>query len=351
MRTKVKNCNVNSKTEPQSGYSLLELLVSMVLFMVISGSVWGLLRSAQQSRSTVNEQVQLAKNVRIALNLMSKDTFNAGYGYPLSSTVILPDNRISTRIGIPNDFDSTRDTVPPVLTGNNITLSTFNTVANTRTDQITLLFKDTTFNATTGVSQPLKITGRSTTTGGIVELSPESGNSACRINDIYLLTGTTGSTLGVATGVNGTTAVQFGNADTLAFNQTALLGVLNDISATTMYRVKMITYFVTPDGILTRREFANILPAIEFVDEPLVYNVENLQIQYVMDNGTVTDNPSAGPDGVAGTADDTQANLAAVRQVRFTVSVRSTEKNSIGQPYRETMTTTVSTRNLGYEAS
>ncbi len=351
MKKRTMANEIGSRQTGESGFSLLELLVSMVLFMVISASVWGLLRTAQQSRSTVTEQVQLAKGMRIGLNLISRDAFNAGYGYPSASTVILPDNRISTRIGVPNDFDTSRDIVPPIITGNNLTLNTFNTVANVRTDQATFFFKDSTFNAATGVSQPLKITSRSTTTGGIVELSPENGNSACRNNDIYLLTGTTGSTLGVATGISGTNRVQFANGDQLGFNQTALLGVLNEISATTMYRVRMVTYFVTADGILTRREFANILPAAQFVDEPLVYNVENFQMQYVMDNGTILDNPSAGPDNTAGTADDVQANLAAIRQIRFTLSVRSVERNSSGQYYKESLSTTVSTRNLGYEAS
>ena len=113
----------------------------------------------------------------------------------------------------------------------------------------------------------------------------------------------------------------------------------------------MVTYFVTADGILTRREFGNILPAVVSVDEPLVYGVENFQIRYIMDDGSISDNPSAGADGVAGNADDVQANLAAVRQIRFTVSVRSIDLNSAGQPYRETMTTTYSTRNLGYDAN
>lgn len=350
MYSDTKKIRKNVKTG-ESGFSLLELLVAMSIFLIISATVWGLLRAAQQGRIAVSEQSQLQKNVRISLNLLARDAYNAGYGYPAASTVILADNRISTTLGIPSDSDTTRDTVPPVISGNNITLNTFNQTANTRTDQVTFLFKDETFNAGSGFSQPLQIATRSTTTGGVVELASATGNSACRINDLYILTGQTGSTLGIATGLSGGSTIQFANGDALSFNQTGLAGVLNTISATSIYRVRMVTYFVTADGTLTRREFVNVLPAASFVDEPLVYNVENFQMQYVMDNGTVSDNPSAGPDGVAGNGDDVQLNLTAVRQIRFTVSVRSTEKNSSGQPFKDTMTTTVSTRNLGYEAS
>src|ERR1700752_885981 len=110
----------------QGGFSLIELLTSIVIFLVITASVFGLLQVARQSRTIVSENTSLTKNVRIALNLLGRDTYNAGYGYPLQNTVVLPDNRISVRLGIPNAIDATRDTVPPIIAGNNITLSTYN---------------------------------------------------------------------------------------------------------------------------------------------------------------------------------------------------------------------------------
>ncbi len=358
----------------ERGFSLLELLVSMIIFIIVSGSVWGVLRTAQQSRSAVTEQTQLGKNMRIALNLISRDAFNAGYGYPSTSTVVLPDGRISTLLGIPNDADTTRDTVPPIIAGNNRTLNTFSTVADTRTDQVTFLYKDPTFNlqGTIGppdrrVSQPLRINPSTTTGGGIDQIVPISGsNLACRVNDLYLISGGTGSTIALVTALNGSNAVHFAAADLLGINQPGPSGFIRTVTsactetfdggdcppvAATMYRVNMVTYFVTADGILTRREFGNILPAVAFVDEPLVYNVEDFQIQYIMDSGVVADNPFDGPDGLPNTADDSLANLAAVRQIRFTVNVRSTERNAGGQFYKESMTTTVGTRNLGYEAN
>jgi prepilin-type N-terminal cleavage/methylation domain-containing protein len=350
----------NHGARREAGFSMLELLVSMVLFLVVSASVWGVMRVALASRMVVSEQVQLAKNVRLGLNLIGRDTYNAGYGYPLGNTVVLPDNRISAALGIPVDTDTSRDTVPPIIAGNNVTVDNWNPVANTRTDQVTFLFKDTTFNVigsgAAAVSTPLSINAATTTAGGIDEIVPLSGsNSACRTNDLYLVTGNTGATIGVATALNGTNKVQFSNGDVLGFNQTGATGPLRAITLpASLQRVRMITYFVATDGTLTRREYVNApvaSPAVAYADDPLVYGVEDFQIKYVMDNGSVTDNPSAGPDGVAGNADDTQANLAAVRQVRITISVRSTQLNAAGQPYRETMTATYSTRNLGYDAN
>ncbi len=350
--------NAGSKKN-EHGFSIIELIVSMVIFMIVTGSIWGVLQIAQRSRNAVSENVQLTKSVRFGLNLLGRDTYNAGYGYPLRTTVVLPDNRISGLLGIPNDFDTTRDTIPPIIVGNNVTVNTFNTTAGVRTDQVTFLFKDTTFNLVgapgSEVSQSLNINA-ATTTSGIDEIVPISGsNSACRINDIYLVSGNTGSTLGLATGLSGTDKVQFANGDVLGFNQTGASGPLRGITTpASMMRVLMVTYHVTADGTLMRREYANVppaAPATPWVDEPLVYGVEDFQIQYLMDDGTVSDNPSAGPDGIPGTPDDAQANLAAIRQVRFTINVRSNELNAAGQPYRASMTSTFSTRNLGYEAN
>lgn len=346
--------------QSDSGFSLLELLVSLTIFIVVTGSIWGVLRSAQLGRSVVNNQVELAKSVRLGLNLIGRDTYNAGFGYPLKNTVVSPDNRITTLLGIPNDFDTTRDTVPPIISGNNVTLNTYNPAPNIRTDQVTFLFQDTSFNlvgsGSNAVSTPLNILAATTLGTSTDEIVPISGsNASCRVNDIYLITGNTGSTIGLATALSGSNKVQFSNGDVLGLNLAGTTGTIRQITTpASMKRVIMVTYFVTADGILTRREFANVppvTPAVGFVDQPLVYGVENFQIQYVMDDGTLSDNPSAGPDGIPGTADDNFANLSAIRQVRYTISVRSQELNSGGQPYRETMTGTFSTRNLGYDAS
>lgn len=344
----------------ESGFTLVELLLAMTVFMVVTGSIYGVLQVAQKSRTAVTNQVQLTKNVRLGLNLIGRDTYNAGYGYPLKNTVVLRDNRIATLLNIPVDVDSSRDTVPPIIAGNNITLNTFNPTANVRTDQVTFLFKDSTFNlqGTPGkeVSQPLNINAATTSGTGIDEIIPISGSNAnCRVNDLYLVTGNTGSTLGVATAMSGTNKVQFANGDLLGFNQTGTSGALRSITVpASMIRVRMVTYFVTADGTLTRREYVNVPPpatAAAFVDEPLVYGVEDFQISYIMDSGEEVLNPSAGPNGIAGDADDDQTALAAVRQVRLTISVRTTETDQQGQPLRISETTTFSTRNLGYEAN
>ncbi|MGD9628642.1 MAG: type II secretion system protein J [Pyrinomonadaceae bacterium] len=349
-----------TKGRTDAGFTILEMVVSMTLFLLVTGMVWGALDIARQGRTTVNQEIELSKTLRVGMNLLGRDTYNAGYGYPLKSAVVLPDNRITSLLGIPSDFDTTRDTVPPIIAGNNITLNTINPIPGTRTDQVTFLFKDSSFNqvGSSGVtvSTPLSINAATTTGSGIDEIVPLAGsNSACRVNDIYLISGNTGSTLGLATALSGTNKVQFANGDVLGLNQTGTSGPLRGITVpASLHRVFMVTYFVTTDGVLTRRKYANApvaTPAVAFVDEPLVYGVEDFQIKYVMDNGTISDNPGAGPDGVAGNADDETSLLQAVRQIRFTMYARSLELDASGVPFRTSMISTFSTRNLGYDAN
>ncbi|MBV9241524.1 MAG: hypothetical protein JO314_05905, partial [Acidobacteria bacterium] len=240
--------------------------------------------------------------------------------------------------------------------GNGIGIDNWNANSSARTDQVTFLFKDSTFNLVGGISTPLQINAPTTNSSGIDTIVPISGsNASCTVNDLYLINGNTGATLGVVTSLSGTNQVLFANGDPLNFNLSGTTGTIRSITLpATMYKVRMITYFVASDGTLTRREFVNgpvQAGNVGYVDSPLVYNVEDFQVRYILDDGSLTDNPSAGPDQVAGTADDIPANLARVRQVRFTITIKSTELRSDGQPYRETMTATYSTRNLGYDAT
>jgi type II secretory pathway component PulJ len=342
--------NRSSGRNNESGFTITEVMVSMTIFLMITGTVFGLLRVAKQSRDTIDNKVQLTKGNRIGLNLIGRDTYNAGYGYPVASSVNVPDLRLSTRLGTAADGIAGRDLVPPVVAGNNRNVNNFNTDPAARTDQVTYLFKDTTFNKLNNtianptedqkVSQPLSVNvaanNRLTITGA------GATNTICNVNDLLLIAGNSGAALAVVTARSGTADLMFNNLDILNFNNAAAGGPLTTIgSNASVMRVKMVTYFVSIDGVLTRREFANLttLTALTpYVDEPLVYGVEDLQIRYLLNDGTVSDAPST-------------TRLQAVRQVQFTITMRTTELNAQQQPVRNTETTTFSTKNLGYDAN
>ncbi|MGD9561171.1 MAG: PilW family protein [Pyrinomonadaceae bacterium] len=340
----------------EQGFSILELVIAMVLFIVVSGAIFGLLRVGHQTRAAVSNNVQLTKSVRLGLNLIGRDTYNAGFGYPLLNAVILRDNRIAAGIGVPVDLNADPDRVPPIIAGNDLTSNTFNTTAGVMTDQVTFLFKDVSFNpvgpAGLEVAKSVNVTANAN--ADVLTLTSPS-TSALRVNDLFLVGGRNGGfTLGVATRVVGNT-VTFASGDVLGFNNPGPGGEMKTIDPVSMLRVRMVTYFVTSDGTLTRREFLNVpppgAPMMGYVDVPLVYGVEDFQIKYVQDDGRLVDNPTAGADGILGTPDDDETSLAKVRQVRVRIHARTTELDSRGVPVSIDQTATFATRNLGYEAN
>lgn len=338
----------------QGGFSLLEVVASVAIFLVATSAMYGLLLVADRSRTAVNQRAELLKNIRAAMTIVGRDAYNAGYKYPVSS-VLLPDNKVSALLGVPGDVDASRDLMPPVIAGNSINP---NDLSGVNTDQFSFVFQDPAFNVdANNVSQPLLVNAPTfNTASGLDEIVPISGDaSSCRAKDIMVITGRTSATVGVVTNINGS-AVQFGSGDVLGFNSPAAIdNPMRNIQApTTMRRASLITYRVLRDGALVRTVYANDVNrtvSSPSVDNPLVYGVEAMTVEYVLNNGTVTRNPLAGPDGVQGNGDDQPANQNLVRQVRVTLTVRSSEKDPAGNYFKVTMTTTFDTRNLGYDAS
>lgn len=340
----------------QSGFTMLEMLVSTTIFLLASGTMYGLVKIASGSRATTSQRADLMKNMRLALLTIGRDAFNAGYGYP-NSAVTLPDNKAGAILNLPSDTDTTRDLFPPVIAGKETNTSS---LSATNTDQLTFIYQDPTFNPdVSGISQSLPINAPTyDTTNGLDQIVPVSGNaSACRAKDIMLISGRNSATIAVVTAISGSN-IRFGNSDVLGINTPSASTTNNPMRNITvpaaMRRVVLVTYRVLNDGTLVRTLYANdatTTVAAPSLDQPLVYGVESLKAEYVLDDGTVTRNPIAGVDGVAGTADDLPANQNKVRQIRVTLTVRSTEKDARGKPFTITMTSTYDTRNLGYDAA
>ncbi|HWC77411.1 MAG TPA: hypothetical protein VG778_08110, partial [Blastocatellia bacterium] len=110
-----------------------------------------------------------------------------------------------------------------------------------------------------------------------------------------------------------------------------------------LLRVSWVSYFLTPEdgngtgtGTLMRRVYGGG-GETGWVDQPLAFGIENLQIQYVLISGAVVDVPAANQ------MDD-------IRQVLVSVTVRSPDIDpNTNEPFRSTLTTTISARNLVYE--
>lgn len=330
----------------QSGFTLLELLVSIAIFVIVLISIYSLLEVGRSGRFSTLQRVESLQNVRIALNTLSREALNAGVGYENIGAMI-PDDRLSGLLGLPADSDTDPDRLTPIVAQNNV-----DSVNGRPTDRITLAFQDDSLND--GQSIPID---RIASSGAFIRIASPFDNSPFRIGDVLTIIGS-GSALGVLTNKAGTRGLVFSNSDPLGINRPgANSPILKAFDSSTpasdcgqpgcsqvngsIKRLNWVTYFVRDEdgpgpgtGTLIRRLYGG---NGGWVDMPLAFGIEDFQITYVLENGAVVDAP-------------TREQMGDIRQIRVTVTVRSPEINPrTNQPYRTTMTTSVSTRNLGYE--
>lgn len=175
-----------------------------------------------------------------------------------------------------------------------------------------------------------------------------------------MVTGTTTSGVPAGSGCsdNGggasTRTVQFAAATLPAvnINRSGAASIIKTVPVpATLSRIKLVTYRVLADGTLVRAYYGGSEGGAGSTDQALAYNVVDMQITYIMKDGSETPNPARGVDNLPGTDDDVPANLQNVAQVRVTIMVRSPEADRrTGRPFFVTLSSTFNTRNLGYDA-
>jgi type II secretory pathway pseudopilin PulG len=357
----------NSKHSNESGFSIVELIIAMVLFLIIIGTIYGLLQVGLIDRNRASRRSDMLKNARAAIHLIGRDALNAGLSYNRSGAVV-PDDFVANRLGLPTDSNADRDVLPSVIGGNNLFANILNQDTNVRTDLISFSYRDTAFNGTNVIS----LTNASAATGSpeIVRLQTQPNDARnSQPFDLYLVESDSSQVAVMATGRPSLSQIDIAPGDPLGINQ-SLNGVGTDVSilqkctdiitencttyVASVKRFFWVAYKVKPDGTLVRMLFGNNtgVGADQQIQElPIAYNIEDFQIRYVLEDGTVWENPSVGTDGIAGTDDDVPSNFNLVRQINVTIEVQATEDDEqFGRPDSITLNATFSTRNLQYDA-
>ncbi len=358
---------VRSAISTERGFSLLELMIAMVIFIIISGAIFGLMQLGNYDRNRASRRSDVLKNARVAIHMVGRDVLNAGLGYHRRGAIV-PDNFNTTRLGVPADVDNVRDMVTSIVSGNNLYTNNLNTDTNVRTDSIAFAYRDVDFNAG-NVIDLLSVGPGSTSAVARLTSKTATGFAAAQLYDLFLIESDTSQVLAMSTAVNGSNTIDAAFGDPLGINQ-ALNGsgqagsVLRQCTSTTdqncttysatAKRVFLVSYRVKPDGTLVRLIYGNNRGAgasAQVQELPLAYNIEDLQIKYILEDGQTADNPSVGADGIVGTTDDDWQGFNSIRQITITIKVQSTENDEkTGRPESIVMTSTFSTRNLGYDA-
>lgn len=331
---------VQEPSKLESGFTLVEVVVSAAIFTIVMGAVYGLLEVARAGRLNTTQRTDVLQNVRVSLNAMGRDAINAGVGYP-NLGALIPDDKLSL-IGIAADGDLNPEFLTPVYAGNNL-----NAVSGRMTDQVTFLYVDDAFNS--GSSVPINTIVNPSGNTTVMTIPAGFDNSAPNIGDIFLLTGNNGSAIGTLTSKTGADTLNFASTDPLGVNNPGGGSPLDNIvPPASLLRLNWVTYYVAPDdgsgigtGALRRRMFGGFNAAnntlVDWADQPLAFGVEDMQVQYVLRNGDVVDMPVT-------------FQMEDIRQVRVTVTVRSPDINpKTNEPFRHTMTASFSNRNLVYE--
>ncbi|NNE67018.1 MAG: prepilin-type N-terminal cleavage/methylation domain-containing protein [Pyrinomonadaceae bacterium] len=356
----------SSNKKHQSGFSLIEVLVAMVIFLIVTGAIYGLLSIGSVSKNRSSRRTNILKNARAAVHLIGRDALNAGLGYHQQGAIV-PDDFLSTNFQLPADADTERDILTAVVAGNDLFTNDLQSSTTERTDFVAFAYRDldyfngsaSSIDDTVNVSSNPDWTRLETKTNHTSDMNQhdlmliESDSSQVAVmvssvlpNDRFDIR--PGDPLGLNLPHDGT-----GSGGSLLKKCTPTVTEHCTTYLASAKRFFLVSYKVKQDGTLVRTLYGNNAgaPASEQVQErPLAYNVKDLQFTYLLSDGTVTDDPAAGPDGIVGTVDDRPNDFNLIRQFTVSLEVQSTELDEqTGQPELIRLSATFSVRNLQYD--
>lgn len=366
-----ENNLINDTRKSQLGFTLLEMLVAMVIFLIVTGSIYGLLQIGRIDRNRSSRRSDIMKNARAAIHLIGRDALNAGLGYHQSGGIV-PDDFVSNRYGLPADTDTDRDVLTSIIVGDNLLTNDLQEDPTIKTDTIAFAYRDVDFNGGDVISLGEPRAGGSADTLRVVT---KKAGAAAPVNqyDLFMVETDNTQVVVMATGKPDDSTVDFAPTDPLGLNQpfdgrgtggsllkpcsqvitadcSTYAGINTNIP---MKRIMLISYKVKQDGTLVRLTYGNNTgkPADEQIrEQPLAYNVKDMQFRYVLNDGRVLDNPVVGSDGILGTADDRMSDANLITQVTVTLKVASSERDEqTGRFEVITLNATFSTRNLQYD--
>lgn len=355
-------------TNSQSGFSLLEMIVTLTIFSIVSASIFGLLQVGRIDRNRSSRRADVLKNARVAIHLIGRDAVNAGLGFHRAGA-ITPDDWVATRFGLPPDADTERDLLTSIVAGNDRNINDLNADPTVLTDTVAFCWRDMDFNEGNLIMLRDVDSDAGTPSVPVVNTMDLDGAQFSRIHHLYLVESDSTQVAMMATNLFDQDKIEAAPGDPLGMNQ-ALDGagsagsvlrqcIDDDDQNCTKYvatakHFNLISYKVKQDGTLVRTIYGNNVDGgvgDQVREQPLAYNVEDLQIDYVLADGTVTDKPSAGPDQIVGTADDFPQGFNEIRQITIRIKVQSTETDErTGLPEVLTLNATFSTRNMEYDA-
>ena len=247
---KVRMSPLGIKSE--QGFTLIELMVAVAAFSIVSLAAFAVLDSGQRNALMNDQTVKVQQNVRLAMDLIARDIRMTGYGNPAAGSLLPCANHMNATDNAPG--------------------------ADGGPDSISIM----TLNQQVGILSANALPGALFVTLNVATLVAPVPPRLVTFEGVFITTGTPG-----AAGVLNLAATL---PPTASFPQ-----------GTRVFDLACVTYAVTPAGATPpfqlTRQVGNQLPV------PIVDGIESLQLAYALDiaplDGAIDD--QAG--GVAGTFD------------------------------------------------
>ena len=282
----------------ESGFSLVEMMVTTVLTLAVLSGTLGALRDGFKVSDSVSIGSEIQSNLRQATTLLRTDLLQTGQGIPTGG-IPIPNGTGTASIVRPGPasllFPAGSQVFSAVMTGQALGPD----VLGRRTDVITLFYADSTLRLNEWPLAALAADGSTMTVDPLTDITlPGSSISA---GDLIMFSNAFGDAIQHVTAVDGTQTVGFGANDSLNLNQrTAPAGSITQLQDApgsyppTTTRVWMVTYYVDD----TNSESPRLMRVVnDLPPRPIALELEDLQITYDLVDGVT--NPTAVDEPVA----------------------------------------------------
>ncbi len=251
----------------QSGFTLVELLIALVLSVVIVGAVYATFNSQQKSFNVTNQKVDMQQQGRAAMNLLMRDLRMAGYLVPPAKAIRAVNNAIT-------------NATTPV------------------SDAITVLYADQTFDGFTVISSsgapPSSITVEVQTGGSFAT----SNNDYLNKNIILVTSDESHSVIRNVTAVSGSGTQRtftLGNLDTSLSSISPAFDSSSDNSASytdgSAYMLTIRTYDIQSNTLYINDHNDGTSTGTR---QPLAEEAEILQFDFHMSDNSTQADPTSG---------------------------------------------------------